>query len=129
MFLGEDIAILGSKNKPELPDDDRLTGTSFAAPIAAATAALVLYIARLEASKFSKVERCLKTCEGMSTVFQAMSEKPTKGWMLSCNVIENVGPKERPTALESGDETIQWYSLTGVAECLRRFGNVHEQLD
>jgi tetratricopeptide (TPR) repeat protein len=128
MFLGQDIAILGSNNKPEFPGD-RLTGTSFATPIAAATAALVLDLVRLKGSIYPKVERCLKTYEGMSAVFQAMSGKPTEDGYYHVMPWRLLGEKKPPFAPEGENETNQWYSLTGVAECLRRFGNVHEQLD
>lgn len=129
MFLGQEVCILDSKNKPEFPNEERLTGTSFAAPIAAATAALVLDLVRWQVSNIPKVERCLKTYEGMSAVFQAMSGKPTKDGYYHVMPWNMLGKDKKPISLVGANESDEWYALNEVAACLRRFGKVGEQLD
>ena len=129
MFLGKDIAVLGSNNKPESAGDERLTGTSFATPIAAATAALVLDLVRWQASNYPKVERCLKTYEGMSAVFQAMSGKSTKDGYYHVMPWNMLGKDKKPISLVGDNESDEWFSLVEVCKHLRRFGDASEKLD
>ncbi|KAI5362552.1 Putative peptidase S8/S53 domain, tetratricopeptide-like helical domain superfamily [Septoria linicola] len=120
MFLGEDIQIAGA------PDVPRLNGNSFATPIAAGTAAMVLDVPRIvkNANKeHPRVERLLRTYEGMSAVFKAMSGETSPGrlyyhvrpWLLLCE-------KDRAPGPEVSNE---WNALVDVAEGLgKRFGKV-----
>lgn len=134
MFLGEDISIPGLKSGTEGAPTGLLSGTSYATPIAAGTAALVLDLVRIEVARrslpYPKIERCLKTYEGMSAVFKEMSGgKPTHGndyyhvqpWTL-------LGEKGPPLSIDGVNESKSWYTLSRICERLARFGDVRDQL-
>lgn len=128
MFIGEEIGIL-SEDGTLVADLPRLTGTSFATPIAAGTAALVLDLVRMQKIETAspKVEPCLKTYEGMSAVFKMMSSPPTAFGAEFYNVRpwRLLGKKGPPLSRPNEpNESKQWYTLLKVVECLARFGDL-----
>jgi tetratricopeptide (TPR) repeat protein len=120
MFLGEDIAVIGADDRP-VEDVGRVTGTSFATPIAAGTAALVLELVR---SYFKRdlelIEKHLKTYEGISSVLHDMSDYPTgtlssayrqiTPWRMLCK-------NPSPLKANSRDPALQ-YAAGRVINCL-----------
>jgi tetratricopeptide (TPR) repeat protein len=129
MFPGEGLTILEADHKPvEGVQTDteagviRKDGTSYATPIAAGTAAMVLDLARQELENSKEVERRLKKVEGMSEVFLAMCRddvrdggyRHVKPW----TILGEHGPIDSPNVNESH----KWHALMDVLACLRKFG-------
>lgn len=128
MFLGENIGLLAEDGKM-LPDTSRLTGTSFATPIAAGTAALVLDLVRMQniQNESPKIEQCLRTYEGMAAVFKRMSSPSTafgtefynvRPWTLLSKKGAPIWRTNEPNVSK------QWYTLLKVVECLTKFGDL-----
>lgn len=132
MFPGEDVTILDADHKPikgvqrwSEGDIERRTGTAYATPIAAGTAAMLLDLARQELTELQvlrEVERRLKKVEGMSAVLMAMSGEPRDGeyyyvrpWML-------LGESEPIASKYNVDETRKWHALMKGLQHLDGFG-------
>lgn len=118
MLPGEDIAVFDRDMRP-LPGFDSIKGTSFATPIAAGTAALVLELLRLQKQDHDKVEPDLKRYEGMAAVFGKMSGDPTSDGYYHVRPWSLLGLKD-PQRVFSGDTRLQ-YALARVLECLERY--------
>lgn len=75
LVLGEAIPLHDSRNR-SISKTQRLNGTSFATPIAAGLAALVIQSVRHQDrfGTYPRIESVLKTTSGMSVVFRKMSE-------------------------------------------------------
>lgn len=125
MFLGEGVAVEAFA-QPPLPLE-RVTGNSFATPIAAGAAALILDTVRLNAGldeHHPRIAPALRTYDGMATVFRVMSGHLTPG-----RLYYNVRPfftkwSEPPAPLALGEQlpkiTNQWYALRCIAMCLSK---------
>jgi len=122
MFPGEDVTLLEPDHRP-MEGAGRLCGTSFATPIAAGTAALVLDLVRLELKDSVEVEQRLRTYEGMSDIFKAMSGDRRGDGHYYVRPWTLLGQAEPIDSLHNVNETHQWYTLMHVLECLaERFG-------
>jgi hypothetical protein len=116
LFPGEDLTIL------DVWDIEPQTGISFATPIAAGTAALVLETARLQVEDPSEIERRLKNYKGMSHVFRSMSSAPQDGGCYYVRPWTLLGERKPIRSLHGPNETHQWYTFIRVLQNLREFG-------
>lgn len=127
MFPGEDVTILRANHKP-VEGIGRLKGTSFATPIAAGTAAMVLDLVRLESKDSAEVEWQLKKYEGMSDIFQAMSGNPRDGGYYHARPWTLLS-EEKPIPSEHNvNETHQWFTWMNMFRQLKRFGEYKKPL-
>lgn len=127
MFPGEDVTILGARHKP-IEGIGRLNGTSFATPVAAGTAAMVLDLARLELKDSVEVEWRLKKYEGMSDIFQAMSGNVRDEGYYHVRPWTLLGEEKPIPSPHNVNETHQWFTLMNVLRKLRRFGEYKKPL-
>lgn len=121
MFPGEDVAILEADNRP-VKGSVRQNGTSFATPIAAGTAAMVLDLARHELKDSKEVERRLKDYTGMSAVFQAMSAGAQGGGYHHVKPWKLLGERKPIDSLHNPNVSHQWFTLMNVLGHLQKFG-------
>ena len=138
MFPGEDITILSANHKPAKGVEkgggegvERRTGTSYATPIAAGTAAMLLDLVRQEVAKpraLKDVERRLKKVEGMSAVLLAMSAKPRDGGYYHVRPWSLLGQSKPIPSKDNVGETHKWHALLKVLEPLRPFGPPYEDV-
>lgn len=125
MLPGEDLAVLETNLRP-VAGSMRHNGTSFATPIAAGTAAIILELARHELRDSAEVERRLKDITGMTAVFQAMSAQAgefyhVKPWKL-------LGERKPIQSLSNPNISHQWFTLLNVLEHLQKFGEYRTPL-
>jgi subtilisin family serine protease len=113
MFPGEDLAILESNNKP-VTGSARQSGTSFATPIAAGIAAMILDLARLTLRDSGEVERRLKKVEGMTTIFRAMSAGIRDGGYYHVQPWTLLGEPKPIESLHTPNESHQWFTLRNM---------------
>jgi tetratricopeptide (TPR) repeat protein len=118
MFPGEDLAILESNNKP-VTGSARQSGTSFATPIAAGIAAMILDLARLTLKDSGEVERRLKKVEGMTTIFRAMSPGLRDGGYYHVQPWTLLGEPKPIESLHNPNESHQWFTLMNMLGLLR----------
>jgi subtilisin family serine protease len=137
MFPGEDITILGANHKPTKGVQsgegfiERRTGTSYATPIAAGTAAMLLDLARQEVTKpqvLRDVERRLKKVEGMSDVLLAMSGEPRDGGYYHVRPWILLGKSKPIPSKHNVGETHKWHALMNVLRHLDAFGPYAEEV-
>jgi hypothetical protein len=137
MFPGEDITILGANHKPTKGVQggegvvERRTGTSYATPIAAGTAAMLLDLARQEVTKpqvLGDVERRLKKVEGMSDVLLAMSGEPRDGGYYHVRPWILLGKSKPIPSKHNVGETHKWHALMNVLRHLDAFGPYAEEV-
>ena len=121
MFPGEDLAILEADHKP-VKGSVRQHGTSFATPIAAGTAAMVLDLARHELKDSGEVERRLRDYTGMSAVFQAMSRGTGNGGQHHVKPWKLLGESKPVDSLHNPNVSHKWFTLMNVLGHLQRFG-------
>jgi hypothetical protein len=121
MFPGEFITILEADNSP-VKGIERQNGTSFATPIAAGTAAMVLDLVRHELKNSEEVERRLKKYKGMSAIFRAMSGDPRDGGYYHVRPWTLLGERRPIPSPHNAHETHQWYTLMNVLGHLQEFG-------
>lgn len=127
MFPGEDIAILDAKNRA-LEGVGRLKGTSYATPIAAGTAAVVLDLVLLSLTDSTEVEKRLKQHLGMSDVFRAMSGMARDEGYFHVRPWTLLGFDKPFPSPHNVNETHQWFTLMRVLGYLRRFGDYDKPL-
>jgi hypothetical protein len=137
MFPGEDITILGANHKPTKGVQggegvvERRTGTSYATPIAAGIAAMLLDLARQEVTKpqvLGDVERRLKKVEGMSDVLLAMSGEPRDGGYYHVRPWILLGKSKPIPSKHNVGETHKWHALMNVLRHLDAFGPYAEEV-
>jgi hypothetical protein len=121
MFPGEDLIILEADQTP-VKGIERQKGTSFATPIAAGTAAMVLDLVRHELKNSEEVERRLKKYKGMSAIFRAMSGDPRDGGYYHVRPWTLLGERRPIPSPHNANETHQWYTLMNVLGHLQEFG-------
>jgi hypothetical protein len=138
MFPGEDITILEANHKPTKGlrksgegGVERRTGISYATPIAAGTAAMLLDLARQEVTNpraLRDVERRLKKVEGMSAVLQAMSGEPQGGVYYHVRPWILLGKSKPIPSKHNVGETHKWHALMNVLRHLDAFGPYAEEV-
>lgn len=106
----------------------RRDGTSYATPIAAGTAAMVLDLVRQELKDSAEVERRLKNVEGMSEVFLAMSGSPRDGGYYHVRPWTLLGEHKPIPSPHNANETPKWHALMAVLSHLHRFGPYEKPL-
>jgi hypothetical protein len=121
MLPGEHLAVLETNHKP-VAGSSRHNGTSFATPIAAGTAAMVLDLARHELEDSEEVERRLKDITGMTPVFQAMSGDAQAGGHYYVQPWTLLGERKPIISRRHPSVSHQWYTLLNVLEHLHKFG-------
>lgn len=96
-LLGERIAIFDGEPPQQVGGFPRLSGTSYATPVAAGTAALVLEFTRKRLSKknLKSYEGYLKSYDGMCCVFKAMNDHQPSGGFYNVLPWKLLGKKER----------------------------------
>lgn len=138
MFPGEDITILEANHKPTKGVQksgeggvERRTGTSYATPIAAGSAAMLLDLARQEVTKpqvLMDVERRLKKVEGMSAVLLAMSGEARDGGYYHVRPWTLLGESKPIPSKHNVGETHKWHALMNVLRHLDAFGPYAEEV-
>jgi hypothetical protein len=118
MFPGEDLAILETNNKP-VTGTVRQSGTSFATPIAAGIAAMILDLARLTLEDSEEVERRLKKVEGMTAILRAMSTGARDGGYYHIQPWTLLGKPKPIESLHNPNESHQWFTLMNMLGLLR----------
>ena len=129
MFPGEGLAIfeavqrsgIGVKKESRKPTERR-NGTSFATPIAAGTAAMVLDLIRQMLKDSEEVERRFKTVEGMSDIFLAMSGDSRDGGYHHVRPWTVLGQGTPRLSPHKVNETHKWFTFMKVLGIVERFG-------
>jgi hypothetical protein len=121
MFPGEDLTILEADNTP-VKGIGRQKGTSFATPIAAGTAAMVLDLVRHELKNSEDIERRLRKYKGMSNIFRAMSGDLRDGGYYHVRPWTLLGERRPIASAHMVNETHKWFTLMRALDNLREFG-------
>jgi tetratricopeptide (TPR) repeat protein len=121
MLPGEQIAVLEADLKP-VAGSVRHDGTSFATPIAAGTAAMILDLVRHELKDSLEIERRLKDITGMTAVFQAMSTDEPVDRLYHVKPWKLLGESKPIESLTNPNISHKWYTLIRMLEHLRKFG-------
>jgi hypothetical protein len=138
MFPGENVTILGVGHEPAKGviqtgegGVERRTEASYATPIAAGIAAMLLDLARqelIDPQALRDVERRLKKVEGISAVLLAMSAEPRYGGHYHVRPWILLGKSKPIPAKHNVGETHKWHALMNVLQHLRAFGPYAEEL-
>jgi hypothetical protein len=121
MLPGEHLAVLEADHRP-VAGSVRHNGTSFATPIAAGTAAMILDLARHELKDSAEVERRLKDITGMTAVFQAMSADAMVDGLYHVKPWKLLGERKPIESLSNPNISHKWFTLLKVLEHLQSFG-------